>query len=156
TVRVWHVATGQVAITLPGHEGWVTSVAFSADGTRLASAGFTTVKVWDAATGKELLSIPAHKYHGCELRLMSSVKDAGDIPSGNKNLIIVAAVNHVLHFRIFDGDGKMAADTDETRLTEKARPIEELRKQMASLWPPHELTGSEKRQIIDAVTSIVG
>src|SRR5262245_16984214 len=87
---------------------------------------------------------------------MSSVKDAGDIPSGSKNLIVVAAVNQVLHFRIFDGDGKMASDTDETRLTEKARPIEDLRKKLASLWPPHELTGSEKRQIIDAVTSIVG
>jgi hypothetical protein len=93
---------------------------------------------------------------GCDLRLMSSVKDAGDIPGGGKNLIIVAAVNRVLHFRIFDGDGKMAADTDETRLTEKAQSIEDLRKQLASLWPPHKLTVSEKGQVIDAVTSIVG
>jgi hypothetical protein len=96
------------------------------------------------------------KFLGCDLRLMSSVKDARDIPSGGKNLIIVAAVNRVLHFRIFDGDGKMAADTDETRLTEKDRPIEGLRKRLETLWPPHELTGCEKRQVIDAVTSIVG
>jgi hypothetical protein len=87
---------------------------------------------------------------------MSSVTDAGEIPSEGKNLIIVAAVNQVLHFRIFNHDGKMAADTDSTRLTEKARPIEDLREQLANLWPPHKLTGSEKGQVIDAVTSIVG
>ena len=68
----------------------------------------------------------------------------------------MAAVDHVLHFRIFDGDGKMVVDTDEKRLTEQARQIEDLRKQLESLWPPHELTRSEKGRVITAVTSIVG
>ena len=49
-------------ITLKGHTGLVTSVAFSPDGTRLASAGSTiaTVKVWDAATGQETLTLKGH------------------------------------------------------------------------------------------------
>jgi hypothetical protein len=70
-------------------------------------------------------------------------------------LIIVAFVDQVLHFRIFDGQGEMVADTDANRLTEQALPIEVLRKQLESLWPPHELTGSEKARVIAAVTSIV-
>ena len=81
---------------------------------------------------------------GCDLRLMSSVNNVSGIPTAGKNLIIVAAVNNVLHFRIFDGDGKMVVDTDEKRLTEQARQIEDLKKQLESLWPPHELTRFEK------------
>ena len=37
---------------------------------------------------------------------MSSLNDVSGIPTEGKNLIIVAAVNNVLHFRIFKGDGK--------------------------------------------------
>ncbi|KAH7207377.1 WD40-repeat-containing domain protein, partial [Fusarium oxysporum] len=38
--------------TLQGHNGWVNSVAFSADGQRLVSGSDDrTVKIWDAATG---------------------------------------------------------------------------------------------------------
>jgi putative methionine-R-sulfoxide reductase with GAF domain len=41
--------------TLNGHSGWVTAVAFSADGQRLASASWDqTVKFWDVPTGQEL------------------------------------------------------------------------------------------------------
>ncbi|MFC4591516.1 nSTAND1 domain-containing NTPase [Sphaerisporangium corydalis] len=40
---------------LTGHTGAVTSVAFSQDRTRLASAGVDeTVRIWDAATGKQI------------------------------------------------------------------------------------------------------
>ena len=55
---------------------------------------------------------------------MSSLNDVSGIPTEGKNLIIVAAVNNVLHFRIFKGDGKVVVDTDEKTLTKKARQIE--------------------------------
>ena len=52
-----------------------------------------------------------------DLRLMSSLNDVSGIPTENKNLIIVAAVNKVLHFRIFDDHGKVIVDTNEKELT---------------------------------------
>ena len=86
---------------------------------------------------------------------MSSLNDVSGMPTEGKNLVVVAAVNHVLHFRIFGGDGKVVVDTDEKRLTEQARRIEDLRKQLESLWPPHELTRSDEGRVITAITSIV-
>ncbi|RYO77350.1 hypothetical protein DL764_010226 [Monosporascus ibericus] len=48
-------------LTLTGHGGWVNSVAFSADGSRLASGSEDrTVKVWDAATGACLSTLEGH------------------------------------------------------------------------------------------------
>ena len=93
-----------------------------------------------------------------DLRLLN---DASDIPTSGKNLIIVAAVNNVLHFRIFDGDGKVVVNTDENSRTKQAQQIEDLRKQLnggenrdKSLWPPYEMTWSDKGRVIAAVTSI--
>ena len=70
----------------------------------------------------------------------------------------MAAVNGVLHFRIFDRGGEKVVDTDEKeeKLKEKAGQIEDLSKQLKSLWLPHELTGSEKNRVMTAITSIVG
>ena len=89
-----------------------------------------------------------------DLRLMSSVNAVSAIPAVGKNLIIVAALNAVLHFRIFDAESKMVVDTDETQLTEQAQLIEDLRKQLVGLWPPHKPTRSDKDRVIDRVTSI--
>jgi WD40 repeat protein len=44
--------------TLKGHSGWVTGVAFSPNGLRLASSSWDqTVKLWDVATGQGLGNI---------------------------------------------------------------------------------------------------
>ena len=88
--------------------------------------------------------------------MLPSLNDAGTLPKEGKELIVVAAVNDVLHFRIFDPDGKVVVDTDETQLTERAQQIDGLRKQLMSLWPPRKLTRTDKDKVIAAVTSIVG
>ena len=51
---VWDAQTGQELVSLKGHTGGVTSVAFSPDGKRVASVCDDAVKVWDAQTGEEL------------------------------------------------------------------------------------------------------
>jgi WD40 repeat protein/serine/threonine protein kinase len=68
-VRVWEAATGKERLVLKGHTGMVGLVAFSRDGSRIATTtGFSSgqteneVKVWDAATGAELLTLKAPFY----------------------------------------------------------------------------------------------
>ena len=103
------------------------------------------------ASYRELL-LEVLRRRGPITRLMPSLNDVRGIPTKGTNLIIVADVNNVLHFRIFNRVGKVVVDTDETKLTEQARQIEELRRQLEGLW----LTRSDKAWIIAAVTPIVG
>jgi WD40 repeat protein len=53
--------TGQESLTIEGHSDSVSSVAFTPDGRRIASADSDgAVKVWDAVTGKEILTLNGH------------------------------------------------------------------------------------------------
>jgi WD40 repeat protein len=61
-VEVWDWTTGQNVATLAGHTGYVQDLAFSADGSRLATAsGDGTVRVWDPRAGEQLLLLRGHK-----------------------------------------------------------------------------------------------
>ena len=61
-VKVWDVASWEELRTLWDHVGEVDDVAFSPDGTRLATAATAerTVKVWDANSGQKLLTLSGH------------------------------------------------------------------------------------------------
>jgi serine/threonine protein kinase/WD40 repeat protein len=59
-VKVFDAASGDLLLTLRGHNALVRSVAFSADGRRIVSTDDGAVKVWDAATGAELLTLARH------------------------------------------------------------------------------------------------
>jgi len=126
----------------------LTDMGRADEGRRLLVRARETREKFAAAAGR-----PTEAESGCDLRLMSSVKDARDIPTEGKDLIIAASVDNVLHLRMFGRDGKVVVDTDEKRLTEQAR--QDLREQLVGLWPPHELTGSEKERVIFAVALIV-
>ena len=61
TVRLWDADTGENLKTLTGHTSLVWSVAFSPDGTTLASASRDdTIRLWDADTGEHLKTLTGH------------------------------------------------------------------------------------------------
>jgi WD40 repeat protein/serine/threonine protein kinase/tetratricopeptide (TPR) repeat protein len=60
-VKVWDAITGKPLVTMKGNELPVLSVAFSPDGTRIATASDDkTATVWDAATGAVLVELKGH------------------------------------------------------------------------------------------------
>src|SRR5205823_3523953 len=108
TVRVWDAHTGQEALTLKGHTAMVTSVAFSAEGKRIASGSggfdqkkgnFGEVKVWDAHTGQEQFTLKGHTSHVLSVafsadgkRIASGSQDqtvkVWDAPTGQETLTL--------------------------------------------------------------------
>ncbi|MHC4642280.1 MAG: WD40 domain-containing protein [Planctomycetota bacterium] len=60
-IKLWDANTGKELMTLRGHEGFVTTVAFSPDGERIASGGSgETIKIWDTVKGEELMNLGGH------------------------------------------------------------------------------------------------
>lgn len=118
----------RVQLTLRGHSGEVWSVAFSPDGTRLATASQDkTAKVWDAATGTEILTLAGHgesvssvafSPDGTRLATGSQDKTAKvwDAATGKETLTLVghtSGINHVA----FSPDGTRLATASRDRTT---------------------------------------
>lgn len=59
--RVWDVAGGKLLHTWEGHHGDIWTIAFSPDGTKLATGGTDgAVKIWEPETGKLLATYLGH------------------------------------------------------------------------------------------------
>jgi WD40 repeat protein len=70
---LWDAATGQEVRELTGHQASVTSVAFSPDGSQLATgSGDQTAALWEVATGRRLRLLEGHK------RVLTSVAFSSD------------------------------------------------------------------------------
>ena len=60
-IKVWDARTGNVIMTLSGHDDVITSVTISHDGQHICSGSVDkTVRIWDAKKGKQLASMYGH------------------------------------------------------------------------------------------------
>jgi WD40 repeat protein len=125
-VRVCDATTGEEVLTLRGHTDRVSSVDYSPDGKRLASASRDgTVKVWDAATGREVLTVggPIRDVLGVAFspdgkRLASGGDDGAvlvwDAATG-QGLLTLGGHSQAVDSVAFSPDGKRLASADRDR-----------------------------------------
>ncbi|KEP45572.1 putative peptidase C14, partial [Rhizoctonia solani 123E] len=68
SIRVWDAYTGSKILDLVGSSGWITSVHFSPDSTRLVSGSWhSTIEIWDVRTGEMVFEL----LHGHEQGITS-------------------------------------------------------------------------------------
>lgn len=60
TVNIWNVENGKIITTLKNNSHPIWRVAFSRDGSMLASTGDSAIKLWYAPDFQEMLTIPGH------------------------------------------------------------------------------------------------
>jgi WD40 repeat protein len=88
TVKLWDVASGRELYTLAGHKpGLFTaaSLAFSPDGTLLATAGRDgTAKLWEVASGRELRTLTGH---GFQVQAVAFSPDGKVVATGSGSLV---------------------------------------------------------------------
>ena len=73
TIHLWNVNTGEPIRTLTGHTGFVSSIAYSPDGSTLASGSSdSTIRLWNANTGETIRTLTGHTSTvvACHLVLM--------------------------------------------------------------------------------------
>ena len=82
TVRFWDIATGSVINTLRGHSSDVYSIAYSPDGSTLASGSDSTILLWDVATGTLRNQLTGH---GDSIRSVAFSPDGSTLASGSND-----------------------------------------------------------------------
>ena len=80
-IGLWNTQTGAQLNLLGGHRGWVNSVAFSPDGTRLVSGSQDgTVRLWDVQKATQVASLTDHRG---EVRAVALPRDGGFLMSAS-------------------------------------------------------------------------
>lgn len=87
---------------------------------------------------------------------LSNKNKLNDLPKKGKDVVIIANINDLLHFRIFDSKGKKTLDEGEQVLSKVKKEISQLRTKLDDLWNKSQLTPKEETDILRNVMSIPG
>jgi WD40 repeat protein len=80
-VWIWNVMTGEVEVELKGHMKWVTSVAFSQDGSHVVSGSYDeTVWIWNSTTGEVEVELPVKGHMGSVMCVLLSLMMVAELP----------------------------------------------------------------------------
>ena len=84
TLLLWDVTTGELQTTLKGHERPIATLAFSSDGSTLASGADyeDIVQLWDVATGEHRATLVAHTDG---IRAVTFSPDSRTLASGSQD-----------------------------------------------------------------------
>jgi WD40 repeat protein len=138
-LRLWDTETGSQILSVVGHDHSLECVAFSPDGTRLASGSVDrTVRIWDALSGQEVLVLKGHSeavtsvaFSPDGARLVSASRDRTvrfwDAGSGDQTLVLKGHTGRVRSVG-FTPDGR--------RILSRAERPEEIRAWDASTGKP--------------------
>jgi len=119
----WQRVRNSQLRSLEGHTAEVTSLAFSPDGTRVASGSADkTVKLWDVATGEEILTLSGHTgsvtclaFNSDGTRVVATCEGAirvWDLPDGRETLSLEPGDWETVASIAFSPDGKLLAAAD--------------------------------------------
>jgi len=83
-LKIWEVPSGRPRMSLAGHQGFLTCLAVSTDGKRIASAGgwldrYGEIKVWDAASGRDLGTL---RGHDAQIQCVAFTPDGNGLATG--------------------------------------------------------------------------
>ena len=126
TATLWDAGTGKLVMAIGPGDGPTSSVAFSADGARIATApADRRVRVWDARTGALLARLAPHGSRGQNPRGVVYVTVAPGVhiglPAGTSTVAAAfAQAGNSLVSAGFDGSVKVWVDVAEQRAAEQA------------------------------------
>lgn len=97
-----------------------------------------------------------------DLKVIFGLNDLRDIPTTGSNLIVVAVVEHKiasrivnkLHLRVFDVNGSMIVNTNESRLIDQGQRVEHLKGGIANSWDSSRPT-AHNASVIAEVKSLI-
>ena len=155
-IRLWNAITGEALLNVRANLAMVTSIAFSADGKRIASTG-DAIRIWDASTGKELLTLRGHEESPWSVafgpdgqRIVSGGTDktvkVWDAATGQE-LLTLRGHEDMVTSVAFDPDGKriVSGSADGTvRVWETRRPPRSVRKRREAVAAAQEIAARAK------------
>jgi WD40 repeat protein len=161
-IKLWDVKTGKEKLALKGSNFSHSSIAFSPDGTQLASGGPNrTIKLWDVKTGEETATFKGHRHN---VYCVAFSLDGKTLASGSGGFTEAGEVGEVKLWDVRSGDDKatfkeqtynvrsVAISADSTMLASGGGDVLVGKERIVKLWDVK--TGGEKATLNGHAVSV--